>query len=66
MTMTVGQLIKELRRYPNDQKVAFASHDVTDNMIDGLVRRIEVLEDCPEPDGTHPFKQYGAIPVIRG
>lgn len=45
MSMTVRQLIKELKGWPQDWKVATAAHDNSEDEIQGLINGAIELEE---------------------
>lgn len=66
MSMTVGQLIKALKKYPTRSKVAFAAFDLGIGEMDGLVNNVIELGDEEDELGNAPYRDHGPIPVIRG
>ncbi len=43
-SMTVDELIKELKKHPGDSKVAWRDHDQSENEINDLVRGVEQFD----------------------
>jgi len=56
--MTVGELIKELRKWPKDMRVAFTSHDNSGDETQGYVRTLNELEDGED------LRAYGPTVVL--
>ncbi len=45
MALTVKQLIKELKKWPQDYRVGVAAHDLGSDELDGHVQYIDELEE---------------------
>jgi len=57
--MTVAQLIRQLKKYPQSYRVAFACHDNSDDEIQGFANCIDIIESGPV------FADYGKVVVLR-